>query len=409
MNNMTAAAVAERARAPQTALQVLPDDGLQGTLVGRVWAPQGAVAGPAVVALRPEGVFDLSAHYPTMSTLLDTLAPAEAARSATGQYLCSVEDLLANSLPGTRDKSRPWLLAPCDLQVVKAAGVTFAASLIERVIEEQARGDATRAQGLRSQVIGLIGENLADIRPGSPEAMELKALLQEKGLWSQYLEVGIGPDAEVFTKAPVLASVGCGDDIGIRSDSAWNNPEPEVVLAVNSRGQIVGATLGNDVNLRDIEGRSALLLGKAKDNNASCALGPFIRLFDASFGMDKVRSETVHLSVAGVDGYELRGINTMASISRDPSDLVAQTLAAHQYPDGFMLFLGTLFAPIEDRDQPGGGFTHHLGDLVSIQSAWLGGLHNRVAHSEAAAPWRFGLRAFMANLAQRGLLQGTAL
>ncbi len=409
MNNMTATAVAERARAPQTALQVLPDDGLQGTLVGRVWAPQGAVAGPAVVALRPEGVFDLSAHYPTMSTLLDTLAPAEAVRAATGHYLCSVDDLLANSLPGTRDSSRPWLLAPCDLQVVKAAGVTFAASLIERVIEEQARGDASRAQALRSQVIELIGENLADIRPGSPEAMELKTLLQEKGLWSQYLEVGIGPDAEVFTKAPVLASVGCGDDIGIRSDSAWNNPEPEVVLAVNRRGQIVGATLGNDVNLRDIEGRSALLLGKAKDNNASCALGPFIRLFDASFGMDKVRSETVHLSVAGVDGYELRGINTMASISRDPSDLVAQTLAAHQYPDGFMLFLGTLFAPIEDRDQPGGGFTHHLGDLVSIQSAWLGGLHNRVAHSEAAAPWRFGLRAFMANLAQRGLLQGTVL
>jgi len=390
-------------------LQVLPDDGLQGTLVGRVWAPQGAVPGPAVVALRPEGVFDLSAHYPTMSTLLDTSSPAEAARTATGQYLCSVDDLLANSLPGARDATRPWLLAPCDLQVVKAAGVTFAASLIERVIEEQARGDATRAQGLRSQVIGLIGQNLADIRPGSPEAMRLKALLQDKGLWSQYLEVGIGPDAEVFTKAPVLASVGCGDDIGIRSDSAWNNPEPEVVLAVNSRGQIVGATLGNDVNLRDIEGRSALLLGKAKDNNASCALGPFIRLFDASFGLEQVRNETVHLRVAGADGFELRGINTMASISRDPTDLVAQTLAAHQYPDGFMLFMGTLFAPIEDRDQPGGGFTHHLGDLVSIQSAWLGGLHNRVAHSEAAPPWRFGLRAFMANLAQRGLLQGTAL
>ena len=409
MNNMTAAAVAERARAPQAALQVLPDDGLQGTLVGRAWVPQGAVPGPAVVALRPEGVFDLSAHYPTMSTLLDTLAPAEAARTATGQYLCSVEDLLANSQPGTRDATRPWLLAPCDLQVIKAAGVTFAASLIERVIEEQARGDATRAQGLRSQVIGLIGENLADIRPGSPEAMRLKALLQDKGLWSQYLEVGIGPDAEVFTKAPVLASVGCGDDIGIRSDSAWNNPEPEVVLAVNSRGQIVGATLGNDVNLRDIEGRSALLLGKAKDNNASCALGPFIRVFDASFGLEQVRNETVHLRVAGADGFELRGINTMASISRDPADLVAQTLAAHQYPDGFMLFMGTLFAPIEDRDQPGGGFTHHLGDLVSIQSAWLGGLHNRVAHSEAAPPWRFGLRAFLANLAQRGLLQGTAL
>jgi len=292
---------------------------------------------------------------------------------------------------------------------VKAAGVTFAASLIERVIEEQARGDAGRAQGLRLQVNELIGQSLADIRPGSPQAMALKRLLQEKGLWSQYLEVGIGPDAEVFTKAPVLASMGCGEDIGIRADSAWNNPEPEVVLAVNSRGDIVGASLGNDVNLRDIEGRSALLLGKAKDNNASCAIGPFIRLFDEGFGLDEVRRETVHLQVAGPDGFTLRGINTMKSISRDPADLVVQALSAHQYPDGFMLFLGTLFAPIEDRDQPGGGFTHKLGDVVTIRSAWLGGLHNRVTHSETAPPWRFGLRAFIGNLSERGLLQGASL
>lgn len=403
---MTTAATPLAARLNAT--QILPDDGLAGTLVGRVWLG-GALAGPAVVVLRPDGVFDLSAHFPTMSTLLDIAQPADAARQAPGQRLCSVDELLANSLPGSRNTALPWLLAPCDLQVVKAAGVTFAASLIERVIEEQARGDAGRAQGLRQQVTELIGARLADIQPGSPQAMALKALLQEKGLWSQYLEVGIGPDAEVFTKAPVLASVGSGDDIGIRADSAWNNPEPEVVLAVNSRGDIVGATLGNDVNLRDIEGRSALLLGKAKDNNASCAIGPFIRLFDAGFGLDQVRSETVHLRVSGPDGFELRGINTMASISRDPTELVAQTLGAHQYPDGFMLFLGTLFAPIEDRDQPGGGFTHKLGDVVTIQSAWLGGLHNRVTHSETAAPWRFGLRAFMANLAARGLLQGTTL
>ncbi|KRC33392.1 fumarylacetoacetate hydrolase family protein [Acidovorax sp. Root219] len=404
MSETTAAAVAGAA----THAHILPDDGLAGTLVGRAWV-DGSPPGPAVVALRADGVYDLSQHYPTMSTLLDTPRPAEAAQAASGRYLCSVLELLANSQPGMRDTARPWLLAPCDLQVVKAAGVTFAASLIERVIEEQARGDASRAQGLRSQVIGLIGDSLADIRPGSDQAMALKALLQHKGLWSQYLEVGIGPDAEVFTKAPVLASVGTGEDIGIRADSAWNNPEPEVVLAVNSRGDIVGATLGNDVNLRDIEGRSALLLGKAKDNNASCAIGPFIRLFDARFGLDQVRSETVHLRVAGADGYELRGINTMASISRDPVDLVAQTLAAHQYPDGFMLFLGTLFAPIEDRDQPGGGFTHKLGDVVTIHSAWLGALHNTVTHSETAPPWRFGLRAFITNLAARGLLQGTVL
>ena len=408
MSNAAAAAAPASSAEDLTPGQVLPDDGLAGTLVGRVWIG-GALPGPAVVALRPEGVFDLSTQYPTMSTLLDTAQPAAAVRAAAGERLCSVDELLANSLPGTRNEALPWLLAPCDLQVVKAAGVTFAASLIERVIEEQARGDASRAQGLRKQVTELIGARLSDIQPGSPQAMALKALLQEKGLWSQYLEVGIGPDAEVFTKAPVLASVGCGDDIGIRADSAWNNPEPEVVLAVNSHGDIVGATLGNDVNLRDIEGRSALLLGKAKDNNASCAIGPFIRLFDDGFGLDQVRGETVHLRVVGADGFELRGINTMASISRDPVDLVAQTLAAHQYPDGFMLFLGTLFAPIEDRDQPGGGFTHKLGDVVTIYSAWLGGLHNRVTHSETAAPWRFGLRAFMVNLAERGLLQRASL
>jgi fumarylacetoacetate (FAA) hydrolase family protein len=404
MSELTVARVASEVKH----VQVLPDDGLNGTLVGRVWVG-GALPGPSVVVLRPDGVFDVSEHFPTMSTLLDTAQPSKAAHEAVGQRLCSVDELLHNSLPGARSEALPWLLAPCDLQVVKAAGVTFAASLIERVIEEQARGDASRAQTLRSQVVALIGESLADIRPGSKQAMELKTLLQQKGLWSQYLEVGIGPDAEVFTKAPVLASMGCGEDIGIRADSAWNNPEPEVVLAVNSRGDIVGATLGNDVNLRDIEGRSALLLGKAKDNNASCAIGPFIRLFDADFGLDEVRRETVHLRVAGVEGFELRGINTMSSISRDPTDLVAQTLAAHQYPDGFMLFLGTMFAPIEDRDHPGSGFTHKLGDVVTIHSAWLGGLHNRVTHSETAAPWHFGLRAFISNLAQRGLLQGSTL
>ena len=383
--------------------QLLPEDGLAGTLVGRIWLP-GDLAGPAVVALRSEGVFDLSQSFATMSTLLDASDPAAAVRTTAGTRICSVEALLANSLPGARGEALPWLLAPCDLQVVKAAGVTFATSMIERVIEEQARGDASRALALRSQVVALIGENLANIQPGSRQAMELKALLQQQGLWSQYLEVGIGPDAEVFTKAPVLASVGCGDEIGIRADSAWNNPEPEVVLAVNSRGDIVGAALGNDVNLRDIEGRSALLLGKAKDNNASCAIGPFIRLFDAGFGMDDVRRETVHLEVQGEDGFVLRGINTMTSISRDPADIVAQTLAAHQYPDGFMLFLGTLFAPIEDRDQPGSGFTHKLGDRVTIRSDRLGALVNRVTHSETAPPWRFGLRAFIHHLVQRGLV-----
>jgi fumarylacetoacetate (FAA) hydrolase family protein len=383
----------------------LPDDGVAGTLVARVWLP-GKTAGPAVAAIREKGVFELCAEFPTMATLLETPRPASAVRAAAGRRIGSLEELLSNGAAATRDLARPFLLAPCDLQVVKAAGVTFATSLIERVIEEQADGDAARAGEVRARVQAIVGDNLAALRPGSPEAAALKVLLQQQGMWSQYLEVGIGTDAEVFTKAPVLSAVGSGDDVGIRSDSAWNNPEPEVVLAVNSRGDIVGASLGNDVNLRDIEGRSALLLGKAKDNNASCAIGPFIRLFDETFGLDDVRHDTVHLQIDGPEGYRLQGLSSMAQISRDPTDLVAQTLAAHQYPDGFMLFLGTMFAPIDDRDHPGSGFTHKIGDIVRIRSARLGELRNRVVHCEQAAPWKFGLRAFIQNLASRGLLGG---
>jgi fumarylacetoacetate (FAA) hydrolase family protein len=380
----------------------LPDDGYAGTLVGRVWRPD--VQGPSVVAIRAHGIYDLSAEFATVSTLLDFDEPARRVREATGERLGSLEEILANSDEAVRDAGKPFFLAPCDLQVVKAAGVTFATSLIERVIEEQADGDPAKAQEVRARVVAQIGTDLSAVKPGSPQAMELKKILQRQGLWSQYLEVGIGPDAEVFSKAPVLSSVGTGADIGIRADSSWNNPEPEVVLAVNSRGEIVGATLGNDVNLRDLEGRSALLLSKAKDNNASCAIGPFIRLFDDTFGAAEMRRERLDLRVEGPEGFVLEGVNSMEFISREPQDIVAQAIAAHQYPDGFMLFLGTLFAPTQDRDAPGAGFTHKVGDRVSIRSARLGELCNRVTYSEQAAPWTFGLRAFMANLARRGLL-----
>jgi len=380
----------------------LPDDGYAGTLLARVWRPD--AQGPSVAALREDGVYDVSVEFPTVSTLLDLPDPARALREAAGERIGDVSRILANSDPSRRDAARPWFLAPCDLQVVKAAGVTFATSLVERLIEEQTDGDPARAEEVRERMVARIGTDLSRLRPGSAEATALKKLLQEQGLWSQYLEVGIGPDAEVFSKAPVLSSVGTGADIGIRSDSCWNNPEPEVVLAVDSRGRIAGATLGNDVNLRDLEGRSALLLPQAKDNNASCAIGPFIRLFDAGFGLADVRRDRVHLRVDGPDGFVLEGLNSMEFISREPQDLVDQTVAAHQYPDGFMVFLGTLFAPTQDRAAPGAGFTHVLGDRVSIRSAWLGELCNRVNHSEQAPPWTFGVRALLANLARRGLL-----
>ena len=386
-----------------SAADFLPADGCAGTLVGRAWVP-GPTPGPSPVAIRQDGVYDLSAVASTMADLLERDDPVAAARSG-GTRIGGLDEILANTARATPDARLAVLLAPCDLQVVKAAGVTFAASLLERVIEERAGGDPAKALAIRSGVQAAIGGDLAAIRPGSPAAMQLKAMLIEQGMWSQYLEVGIGPDAEIFTKAPVLASVGTGAEIGIHPGSAWNNPEPEVVLAVTSRGRIAGASLGNDVNLRDVEGRSALLLGKAKDNNASCAVGPFIRLFDRTFSLDDLCQEDVELVVHGDGGFVLNGASTMRHISRPPQDLVRQALGEnHQYPDGFVLFLGTLFAPVEDRDTPGRGFTHHLGDIVTIRSRRLGTLRNRVTTSDRAAPWTFGLRALFANLAARGLL-----
>jgi fumarylacetoacetate (FAA) hydrolase family protein len=384
-------------------MQCLPEDGLAGTLVGRAWVPGegGRPAGPAVIVLRADGVFDLSRQWPTMSALLEEDDPAARVKAAPGRHVCSVEALVA-AKPGT---DAAHLLAPCDLQVLKAAGVTFATSLVERVIEEQAKGDASQADAVRARVLDLLGGSLSAIVPGSPKAQELKDLLIAQGMWSQYLEVGIGVDAEVFTKAPVLSSVGAGAEIGIHPKSEWNNPEPEVVLAVDSRGRIKGATLGNDVNLRDFEGRSALLLSKAKDNNASCSIGPLLRLFDAGFSLDDVRRCTVRLEVRGGDGFVLRGHSSMTQISRDPQDLVAQTLNGnHQYPDGFMLFLGTMFAPTEDRGAKGSGFTHQLGDVVTISAPQLGSLVNTVNHSDRITPWTFGLQALFTNLLARGLL-----
>ena len=269
----------------------------------------------------------------------------------------------------------------------------------------RARGEADAAEGVRAQISGALGSDLTALVPGSPEAIRLKEVLIAEGLWSQYLEVGIGPDAEIFTKAPVMSTVGTSVDVGIRQDSQWNNPEPEIVLVISSSGMIVGATLGNDVNLRDIEGRSALLLGQAKDNNGSAAVGPFIRLFDDDFGLDELRNEVVTLSVQGADGFRMSGTSPLAQISRDPADLAAQAIGAHhQYPDGLVLFLGTMFAPIDDRDEPGHGFTHHLDDVVEISSPRLGALVNRVRHSDAIPPWDFGIAALFTSLATRKVL-----
>ena len=369
-------------------------------LVGRVWRPDRD--GPSVVSVRDGAVIDVTTREaPTMRDLLERDDPAAHVSSVEGERLGSLDEVAAASMAGEGVR----LLAPCDLQAVKACGVTFAGSMVERVIEERAAGDPARAEAIRAEIGALIGDSLRALEAGSEKAMRVKEALVEAGLWSQYLEVGIGPDAEVFTKAQPMSSVGWGAKVGLHPVSSWNNPEPEVVLACDSRGAVKGATLGNDVNLRDVEGRSALLLGKAKDNNASCAIGPFVRLFDGSYGIEDVRAAELELVVEGPDGYRLEGHSAMSEISRDPLDLAAQTCGPHhQYPDGFMLFLGTLFAPTQDRDVPGEGFTHRVGDVVTIRSEGLGALVNTVDLSTACPPWTFGAASLMRNLAARRLI-----
>lgn len=370
-----------------------------GVFVGRAWVEK---KGPCLILIRGDGVLDVtSARTPTMRDLLEMDDPAAYLRTVSGERIGDLARLLSGESGGVR------LLAPVDLQAIKACGVTFARSMLERVIEERAAGNPELAARIREKIGGAIGKSLRDIKAGSPEAAQVKAALLQEGLWSPYLEVGIGPDAEVFTKSQAMSAVGHGADIGLHPISKWNNPEPEIVLAVDSKGRVKGAMLGNDVNLRDVEGRSALLLGKAKDNNASCALGPFIRLFDSSYSMDDVRRAELRLTVEGPDGFVMRGQSSMSEISRDPLELVAQTIGRHhQYPDGFVLFMGTLFAPIQDRDAPGEGFTHKIGDIVSIANDELGTLTNRVRLSTDCPPWDFGASHLMRNLAGRGLLGG---
>jgi fumarylacetoacetate (FAA) hydrolase family protein len=384
-------------------LTQLPQDAHQALLIGRLWMPG---QGPFVVAVTPEDVLDLSALATTSSALLELPNAAALVRAclASGQpvRLANTAQVLANSDETQRQSDQPWFMAPCDLQAVKAAGVTFVASMLERVIEEQARGDASRAEAVRQAVVAVIGDNLRSVVPGSPESAKLKEVLLAQGMWSQYLEVGIGPDAEIFTKAQPMSAVGSGSQVGIHPGSQWNNPEPEIVLAANSRGEVVGATLGNDVNLRDFEGRSALLLGKAKDNNASCAIGPFIRLFDEHFSIDDVRKCDLSLKVEGPEGFVMQGSSALSQISRDPLDLVGQAMGKyHQYPDGMVLFLGTMFAPTQDRHGPGQGFTHVVGDVVSVSTPQLGTLVNQVTTSDQAPAWTYGVVALMQDLAKR--------
>jgi fumarylacetoacetate (FAA) hydrolase family protein len=393
------------ARLRLTARECLPGDGRAALLVGRAWHP--GEDGPSVIAVRGDDAVDLTGTWPTVSHLLNAARSAEVwAAIRTAPRLASLEELVANSVEGHRDPARPWLLAPCDLQAVKASGVTFVASMLERVIEERAHGNPALADGVRGEIQAIIGADLRGLRPGSAEAARVKDVLVARGMWSQYLEVGIGPDAELFTKCPPMAAVGLGARVGIHPASVWNNPEPELVLVIDRAGAIVGVALGNDVNLRDVEGRSALLLGRAKDNNASCAIGPFVRMLDEAFPLEAVRRLGFETVVEGVDGFRIAHATRVGEISRDLSELAAQAIGPHhRYPDGLVLFIGTMFAPVADRGAPGSGFTHKVGDVVRISAPELGALVNEVVTCDAAEPWTFGAGALMVNLARRGLLR----
>lgn len=375
-----------------------------GVLLGRARVP--GHDHPRVVTVRDGTVFDITAKgFATVRDIAESGRAADYVQSAPGVAIGNADAILANSIAATQDASQPSLLSPIDLQAIKASGVTFVVSLLERVIEEQARGDKARADTLRGEILELIGTDLSELVPGSETAAKVKAALIEKGVWSQYLEVGIGPDAEIFTKGQPMSSVGYGAEVGLHPISSWNNPEPEVAVVVTSKGEIIGATLGNDVNLRDVEGRSALLLGKAKDNNASASLGPFIRLFDGAFTLETVKQSEIALNVTGEDGFVLEGHSSMNQISRTPESLVAATIGEHhQYPDGLVLYLGTMFAPVKDRDGVGKGFTHKLGDIVTISTAELGSLSNRVNLSTVCPPWTYGTSRLLRDLAKADLL-----
>ena len=388
-----------------TARDCLPRDAADALLVGRAWVP--AQDGPCVVAVRGDEVVDLTRAYATTSHLLNVARPAEVRGAMkAAPALGSLGALAANSVEATRDAAQPWLLAPADLHAVKASGVTFVASMLERVIEERAKGNPALADGARREIQAIVGPDLRGIKPGSADAARIKEVLVGKGMWSQYLEVGIGPDAELFSKCPPMAAVGTGARVGVHPASVWSNPEPELVLVINRDGTIVAVTLGNDVNLRDVEGRSALLLGRAKDNNASAALGPFFRLLDERFTLDHARRVTFETVVEGTDGFRIAHQTQVAEISRDLTELAGQAIGKyHRYPDGLVLYIGTMFAPVADRGAPGSGFTHKWGDVVSIAAPEVGRLVNEVVACDAAEPWSFGTGALMANLARRGLLR----
>jgi len=383
-----------------TAAQVLPSDGYAGTLVGRALFP-GVFPGPCVVAIREDGVHNISGTVPTMAQLLNAPNPLATLQRALRNcvYLGPLESLLENSTPSTHDPLKPYLLTPIDLQAVKAVGLTFVNGLLQRFADDNG-GAATVAKMEKAA-----GVALGKILPGSEEAARLRTALMEDGLWNDTLEVGFGPDVELFTKAQPLSAVGTGAEIAVLPTSKQTFAEPEVVLMLNADGKICGATLGCDMTARDVEARSLLLLGRAKDQNATCAVGPFIRLFDQTFSLPNVQGMNLTYAFEGADDAVFTDTGSMDQIGRGLITLARQVVNEHHgYPDGVALFTGCMFKAPSSRGASDTPFTHQVGDVVIIKASPLGTLINRVNTTDKVRPWSFGMSDLMANLANRQLL-----
>ena len=258
-------------------------------------------------------VLGASAEYPTLASILEASDPAAVARSLTGK--------------GARHQSlaSATLLAPIDQQEVWAAGVTYRRSQVARMEESQ-------------------------------------------GAAVFYDLVYAADRPEIFFKATPHRVVGPGQPIRIRQDARWNVPEPELALVLNSRLEIAGFTIGNDMSSRDIEGENPLYLPQAKVYDACCGLGPWITLAPA---MPAPADTKIELSITRGGTLAFSGATSVDQMARGFTELAGWLARDNSFPQGAFLLTGTGVVPSDD-------FTLAPGDVVQITIGGIGTLVNTV-------------------------------